>query len=250
MNRHLLSLGSLAALLAITSPVAAQVPSLTDEATQTFNSEFVKPTEEVFTNSTSAESLESFEVQGKITPTVTSKTNKTEVAQFGRTTYQKESGIYVGGNIGVFIPTYDDLKTGFGGGGYVGYKFNKNWGAEVDINYVGTESDIDDDTDVNALTITGNVRYVYPLGSSYNPKWSLFGTLGAGISDLSIENDRINLDDSEGLFSFQAKVGASYKFTNNFEAFGQLRYIYIADGDITLGDGGFFSPELGVQYKF
>lgn len=255
MNTRLLSLGSLAAVLAIASPsIASEVAPVADTATNTFNSEFVKSTDEAFTASTSAKSLGTFQAQGQINPAFTEDSRKTEVAQYDGTTETKTSGIYVGGNLGFFFPLYNNVDTGFGGGGYVGYKFNKKWGAELDLGYVGADlSDTGDfDISIQNFYVLPTARYTIPFGS--NDKWTANVGVGLGFVSLSYGGDDGDNIDGDSYFTLQVKGGVSYKFNPKLEAFGQVRWLNMFDSAINYyggsDSGGFISPELGLQYNF
>jgi hypothetical protein len=215
MNTRLLSLGSLAAVLAIASPsIAAEVAPVADTATITFNSEFVKSTDEAFTASTSAKSLGTFQAQGQINPTFTEDSSKTEVAQYDGTTETKTSGIYVGGLI-----SFNSGDIDFGT--YAGYNFNKNLGAEVELFFPGS-----------GLYIIPTARYTIPLGSS-DSTWAAFGGVGLGFWT------------EGGDLILNVKGGASYEFSPKFQVFAQLRYQNVFNGG---GDN--LNPELGLQYNF
>jgi opacity protein-like surface antigen len=277
MNTRLLSLGSLAAVLAIASPsIASEVAPVSDSATDTFNSEFVKSTNEAFTASTSAESLGTFEVKGEINPTFTEKTTNTEVAQFGIYDSDPESGVYVGGSLGIFFPNFGDgfgnrvddaAKTGFGGSIFGGYQFNKNWGVDLEFALVGGGFDEDelnvpnvDDVDYSAWALMVNPRYTIPFTSNGSvSKLSAFISGGIGIAKGKIDGT-VNIDgrtvdfsdQSDTSFAWQIKGGLGYQFTDKLDGFIQLRYLDITkiDSDIDNSGLSFFSPEIGVKYSF
>jgi opacity protein-like surface antigen len=277
MNTRLLYLGSLAAVLAIASPsIASEVAPVSDSATDTFNSEFVKSTNEAFTASTSAESLGTFEVKGEINPTFTEKTTNTEVAQFGIYDSDPESGVYVGGGLGIFFPNFGDgfgnrvddaAKTGFGGSIFGGYQFNKNWGVDLEFALVGGGFDEDelnvpnvDDVDYSAWALMVNPRYTIPFTSNGSvSKLSAFISGGIGIAKGKIDGT-VNIDgrtvdfsdQSDTSFAWQIKGGLGYQFTDKLDGFIQLRYLDITkiDSDIDNSGLSFFSPEIGVKYSF
>jgi Outer membrane protein beta-barrel domain len=255
MNTRLLSLGSLAAVLAIASPsIASEVASVSDTATNTFNSEFVKSNNEAFTASTSAQSLGTFEAQKEIKPTFTENSTKTEVAQYGGDESDSK-GFYLGGNLGLFIPTYNDVDTGFGGGGNIGYQFNKNWAAEVDLGYVGADFSNFEKLSMQYFYVLPTARYIIPLGSDDDSKWAAHVGIGLGFTSQSFGGDNGKNLEGDSYFTSQVKAGVSYKFNPKLEAFGQIRYIYMFDSAIDINTlektgGGFVSPELGLQYNF
>ncbi len=254
MKTRLFSLGSLAAVLAIASPsiASAEVAPVSETATNTFKSEFVQSNNEAFTASTSAESLGTFESQKQINPTFSEDSNKTEVAQYGDTAEAKSTGIYVGGNLGFFFPLYSNVDSGFGGGGYVGYKFNEKWGAEIDLGYVGADLDNGYDVSLQNFYVLPTARYTIPFGS--NDKWTANVGVGLGFASRSYGGDDGDDLDGDSYFTLQVKGGVSYKFNPKLEAFGQVRWINMFDSAINYygesDSGGFISPELGIQYNF
>jgi opacity protein-like surface antigen len=279
MNTRLLSLGSLAAVLVIASPsIASEVAPVSDSATDTFNSEFVKSTNEAFTASTSAESLGTFEVKGRINPTFTENNSKTEIAQFDSYGYgyEKESGVYVGGNLGVFFPNFGDglgdevddaAKTGFGGSIFGGYQFNKNWGVDLEFGLIGGGFDEDelnvnslDDVDYSGWALMVNPRYTIPFTSNGSEsKLSAFISGGIGIAKgeidgtVNIDGKTVDFSDqSDTSFAWQIKGGLGYQFTDKLDGFVQLRYLSITEIDSDIDDSSlsFFSPEIGVKYSF
>jgi opacity protein-like surface antigen len=275
MNTRLLSLGSLAAVLVIASPsIASEVAPVSDSATDTFNSEFVKSTNEAFTASTSAESLGTFEVKGRINPTFTENNTKTEIAQFDSYGYgyEEESGVYVGGSLGIFFPNfgdgYDDsiddaANDAFGGSFFGGYQFNKNLGVDLEFILVGGGFDedelgagTDDDVDYSGWALMVNPRYTIPFTSNGSEsKLSAFISGGIGLGDGKIDGTIQNVEYSGASgtsFAWQIKGGLGYKFTQQLDAFFQLRYLSITEIDSDIDDSSlsFFSPEIGVKYSF
>jgi opacity protein-like surface antigen len=263
----------------IASPsIASEVAPVSDSATDTFNSGFVKSTNEAFTASTSAESLGTFEVKGGINPTFTENNSKTEIAQFDSYGYgyEKESGVYVGGNLGVFFPNFGDglgdevddaAKTGFGGSIFGGYQFNKNWGVDLEFGLIGGGFDEDelnvnslDDVDYSGWALMVNPRYTIPFTSNGSEsKLSAFISGGIGIAKgeidgtVNIDGKTVDFSDqSDTSFAWQIKGGLGYQFTDKLDGFVQLRYLSITEIDSDIDDSSlsFFSPEIGVKYSF
>ena len=257
MNQKFLSLSAFALLFAVSNPAwATETPNLVDFPNEAFDAKFVEDSGKVFPASTSAKSLESFKITRETTPEFVEPTNETEVAQYWNYgnygNIRKESGLYLGGNLGFYFPTFADIDTGFGGGGYLGYRFNKNIGVEAEVNYLSGSFSNFNNLDYDVLSFLGNVRGIFPLGgANSNSKWDFFVAGGLGASTVSAEGriPGLRIDESSTDFALQGKLGLGYQFNGKLDGFLQLRYINIfTDGRID--NGGFFSPELGLQYNF
>jgi opacity protein-like surface antigen len=259
MNMRLLSLGSLAAVLAIASPgIASEVISLSDSATN--------PN---FAASISAEALDSYEIKAEIKPTFSNNTSSTEVAQSLFSSYNtpKESGVYIGGTLGVFFPNFgsgfpDEVdeasKAAFGGSVYAGYQFNQNWGADLEFALLGGGFDEDKlgqpnaDISYSAWALTVNPRYTIPFAQeATNSKLSAFISPGIGISEAKVKVDG-DSETSDTSFTWQIKGGLGYQFSDNLEGILQVRYVNVnrIDSDTKNSGVSFISPELGLKYKF
>ncbi|NWK55749.1 outer membrane beta-barrel protein [Verrucomicrobiaceae bacterium N1E253] len=114
------------------------------------------------------------------------------------------------------------------------------------------------DYDFDVIPITLNYKYECQLTNNLN--WYIGAGAGIAISeiDVSVSNGNGNFsdDDSETNFYGHIFAGLVYNFTESFEMFGGVRYLYMDGTDDLLGvdvpgvlDDDFFY-ELGARWNF
>jgi len=231
-----------------------------------FQSTVSESTDTFSTASTSATSLEHFEIDSSSSDMFVTEKDSEIAQNFGGGSAL--NNWYAGGSLGIFFPSDSLRKTGFGGSGYVGYQFTPNVGGEIGVLYAG--SDLSGRPgDANIFSVIASGRYTAPFTPTSN--WNYFGTAGVGltrssvtapavgnngdpqpngnggISTLSVNgnNEREAINSRDTSFSFELKGGVGYDFTQNTSVFGQVRYLNIAGGN-----SNYFSTELGVNYRF
>jgi len=212
-------------------------------------------------------------------PVPTQKTNQLsveqpmnfEVAQIERRTRANDlKKVYLGGTVGFFLPSdsdefdldnadFDsiDLDTGFGGSGYVGYKFNNFLSADLEFLVFGGNSE-PFDSDYTAAGFFINPRYTLPIGGNPNASPFIFASPGIGVAGVGFGDDIEEQISADGLntgVALQIKAGAGLPLSESIDVIGQARYfnafsVYeISDADDD--DQGFssFSLEAGLNFK-
>ncbi len=221
----------------------------------------------------SADVLGSYSLGGKLPvgAELTEHSSKTEISQgFGGYDDDDDGrGVYLGGSLGLFNPNLEDdiadefIETGFGGSIFLGYQFNKNWSADVEVVLFGgdfdedeilerLDPDLDDigvDVDYSVFALFFNPRLTFPLGKNQNQKWSLFLSPGIGFGNASADIGAIEFE-GDTSFAFQIKGGIGYKISRKIDIFVQARYLNVTETVEDIDDSGFssFSPELGVKF--
>jgi len=264
MKKTLLSIGSCLGILCLTVPAMASEVNSTDN--NGFQSTVSESTDTFSTASTSATSLEHFEIDSSSSDMFVTEKDSEIAQNFGGGSAL--NNWYAGGSLGIFFPSDSLIKTGFGGSGYVGYQFTPNVGGEIGLLYAG--SDLSGRSgDANILSVIASGRYTAPF--TPNSNWNYFGTAGVGLTRSSVtapavggngnnnlqepvvltttvngnNNEEPAINSRDTSFSFELKGGVGYEFTQNTSVFGQVRYLNISGGN-----SNYFSTELGVNYKF
>ncbi|MDJ0688206.1 MAG: outer membrane beta-barrel protein [Xenococcaceae cyanobacterium MO_188.B32] len=173
--------------------------------------------------------------------------------------------------LGVEDPNLD-LDTGFGGTIFLGAKFNKNFGADIEFSLLGGGTEIEnlefnlleggtvtEDVNYSVWGLFINPRFILPLADRDNSV-SIFISPGIGISkaklnldipdELAEENGveeglSISLEDDIS-FTWQIKLGLSLPINNKYNGFAQVRYVN-PTGENTVD---FFSTEAGLAINF
>ena len=186
----------LAAFLALCMPFAAQ-------AQNTENYEDYQ----VSCNSTSEcnqfdVNYEAEQLNGdNISQTQRTRTRTRTRSRFSR---RNEKYYYIGGNLGIFLPSEDALDTGFGGSILGGYNFNQYLSTDLEFLFYagGTETD---DLGYNFLGFLANVTGKYPFNQTRNNSPYVFGTAGLGYGRFAFTGDASGDDTDESGFAFQLK---------------------------------------------
>ncbi len=235
MKNNLLLLNSCLSVLVLSSSAIASEIIIDSTNYYDFDATTIQSDDTFFDASTSVDSFNSFD---EIEPSNKEIFNDSSLVQRfggGRT----PSNWYGGASIGPFFSTSSSLSNGFGGGAYVGYKFNPNIGAEVDVIYAGGDFKNRNSGDYGIFSVIGSGRLTNSFGVN-NPRWNYFGTAGAGLTRNFFSNFNNNTS-----FTVQLKGGVGYDISNNTSGFAQLRYLNISDNR-----SNYLSTELGINYKF
>lgn len=152
------------------------------------------------------------------------------------------NGVYAGVNGGVAIPAGTTaqvdgisgtgfsklVKTGFDLGGQVGYRFNKNFRAELAASYLRNSLNtfnglLQNSSHLNSGLFMANGYYDIDLGSAVVP------FVGAGIGDIyqhGYVNTVIgNVNKSENDFAYQGIAGVAYNVSQNVSVDVDYHYV-------------------------
>lgn len=155
-----------------------------------------------------------------------------------------------------------DLESDFDGGFGVGVAYGRwfdtqrHWRGEVELSY--RENDVDDVSGVGSdgafNALTGMVNGYY----DFLPDARLSPYVGVGVGYADVEADGVGLagggelDDDDGVFAYQAMVGANYQLTSNVDFFGEVRYLDTDDPEFDGRESEYetFTGLAGVRYRF
>ena len=176
---------------------------------------------------------------------------RTRTRTRSRSSRRNQTYYYLGGNLGVFLPSENGLDTGFGGSFFGGYNFNQYLSTDLEFLFYGGGTDINN-LGYNFLGFLANVKGKYPFDQTRVNSAYLFGGAGLGYGrvastgDVADDLDDRGIDTSEGGFAFQLKAGVGVPVSEKVDVFGQVRYLNISvDGP----DGDGFSIDGGVSFK-
>lgn len=156
------------------------------------------------------------------------------------------------------IEVESDFDGGFGVGVAYGRWFDtpRHWRGEVELGYRGNDVDdvsgVGSDGEFNALT--GMVNGYY----DFLPDARLSPYVGVGVGYADVEADGVGLagggelDDDDGVFAYQAMVGANYQLNPGVDLFGEVRYLDTDDLEFNGGESEYesFTGLAGVRYRF
>lgn len=177
-----------------------------------------------------------------------------------RNTNQTDIEGYAGITLGAFFPdqnlsdeqenflvnligTDDILNTGFGGSIFIGAKWNKYVGTDLEFIYLGGSTEFDD-VDYSVWGLAINPRFFIPFTRDAN-SISLFISPGLGISTAELDRENINFEDETRL-TWQIKAGLSFPIQEQYNAFLQVRYASQFEEDTI----NFFGTEIGFSINF
>lgn len=189
---------------------------------------------------------------------------------------QAEEGFYLGGNLGLSLPTdstYDDATNtndveydaGFAGMLSAGYQFQNNW--RVEAEFAARLNDVSDITgtgagapitgDTNVYSLLANAIYGIPTGTKFTPyigagagvAWVVDGEVGTTLAT--------SIDDTDTVFAYQGIAGIEYDINPLLKASLDYRYFRTADTSFTAassatvdGDYENHTVTVGLRYIF
>lgn len=168
------------------------------------------------------------------------------------------SGVYAGVNGGIAIPVgessgYSDaLNTGWDLGAQLGYRFNKNFRAELAANYLRnnvntdfTFGAVEDSSHVGTGLFMVNGYYDFDFGSALVP----FLGAGVGLIHQAGELDTVfgDISGSENSFAYQGIAGLAYKLNQNVSV--DVAYHYVGWTNDSYGASQNL-VNLGLNYYF
>jgi len=135
-----------------------------------------------------------------------------------------------------------EFNTGWAGLGALGYAFDRNWRAELELGY--RSNDIDSLTggggnagSVNAWTLMGNVLYDINTGSAWTPYLGVgAGALryrAAGLQATSTST----VNDSDTRFAYQGIAGVGYDLTPSTQLFLDYHFLKATDPKVSSSAG-------------
>ena len=151
----------------------------------------------------------------------------------------------VGGDIGLFLPRADDLKSGLDVSGFYEYYFQPRISLRLGLGWMNPEYDDDRDPDasVRFIRIGGDVIYNWERGSIHP-----FAGAGAGVYILQQKNNGENVGDSEGQFGINFLGGAEFFMNRTTAIKAEGRYHAVADAGGFNPDG--LSLTIGLKKYF
>lgn len=169
------------------------------------------------------------------------------------------SGLYVKGNVGIFLPNDFDIEvegievgelgvdTGIGFSGAVGHSFSKHLDIEGEFAYRTADDEFDDTNSVKTLMVNA----IFNLDSSL--KINPYAGAGLGIAWLE---DGGEPEFSATAFAYQLMAGVETGFTEQIS--GLIGYRFVGTGDAQDDLSGYeFSTSLsshnidfGLKYSF
>ncbi len=140
------------------------------------------------------------------------------------------------------ISTDVDFETGWAAVGTFGYAYDIGIRTEIEVGY--RENDIDDiggvtggSGDFDGFTVMVNALYDIRNESDFTPY------LGGGVGYMNLSLDKVTpigggtLDDSDGVFAYQAIAGVTYALNDQIGIFVDYRFLGTEDADMTTSTG-------------
>jgi opacity protein-like surface antigen len=147
-----------------------------------------------------------------------------------------------------------------------GYRFNRNFSAELEYAYRSNDIDTIDDSagtrignggDLASVAIMANGNYYFDFAESWSPYIGLgIGFLQEIDSDVQLVGLSSQKDLEDQVFAWQAMVGAEVPLDESWRLFGEGRFMSAPGADLSNRDGGYkvdyknLSLMVGVGYQF
>ncbi len=154
----------------------------------------------------------------------------------------KNQGLYIGGNIGVVDPSTPYADVGVDAGLQLGYRFNKNFRAELASSIMSSQSVYTSDVDLNTVLLMTNGYFDIDMGSPVVP----FVGAGIGYINEEIANSYTDLTATESGLAYQGIVGLSFKLNCDLRL--EFAYHYVASTNDILFAQNLFN--IGLNYYF
>jgi len=171
-----------------------------------------------------------------------------------------------GSSPGAFPSGEASLDTGAVVGLAAGYRFNRNFAADLDYAYRSNDIDqikgargatIADGGDLASVAIMANGYYYFDFAESWSPYIGLgMGFLQEIDSDVELVgfNDQKDLEDS--VFAWQAMVGAEVPIDDSWRFYGEGRFMSAPSPELSNSNGSYsvdynnLSLIFGIGYQF
>jgi opacity protein-like surface antigen len=177
----------------------------------------------------------------------------------------KESD-FTGSNPNSFPSGEASLDTGGVVGLAAGYRFNRNFAADLDYLYRSNDIDkikgkggatVADGGDLASVAIMANGYYYFDFAES----WSPYIGLGVGFlqeidSDVELTGRNSQKDLEDQVFAWQAMVGAELPIDESWRFYGEGRFMSAPSPDLSNSNGSYsvdynnLSLILGIGYQF
>jgi opacity protein-like surface antigen len=158
------------------------------------------------------------------------------------------------------------LDTGAVVGLAAGYRFNRNFAADLDYAYRSNDIDtikgsggatIADGGDLASVAIMANGYYYFDFAETWSPYIGLgMGFLQEIDSDVDLAGVPSQKDLEDQVFAWQAMVGAEVPVDPNWRFYGEGRFMSAPSPDLSNGNGSYsvdytnLSLILGIGYQF
>jgi len=146
-----------------------------------------------------------------------------------------------------------------------GYRFNRNFSADLEYSYRSNDIDevtkggarIADGGDLASVAIMANGNYYFDFSDS----WSPYVGLGVGFlqeidSDVELVGVADQKDLEDQVFAWQATIGAEVPVDNNWRFYGEGRFLSAPGVDLSNSNGSYsvdynnLSLLIGIGYQF
>lgn len=173
---------------------------------------------------------------------------------------------FTGSNPNSFPSGEASLDTGGVVGLAAGYRFNRNFAADLDYLYRSNDIDkikgkggatVADGGDLASVAIMANGYYYFDFAES----WSPYIGLGVGFlqeidSDVELTGRNSQKDLEDQVFAWQAMVGAELPIDESWRFYGEGRFMSAPSADLSNSNGSYsvdynnLSLILGIGYQF
>ena len=173
---------------------------------------------------------------------------------------------YEGSSPSSFPSGEASLTTGAIAGLAGGYRFNRNFAAELEYAYRSNDIDkikgsggttIADGGDLASVAIMANGYYFFDFAETWSPYIGLgLGFLQEIDSDVELTGLADQKDLEDEVFAWQAMVGAEVPMTDNWRFYGEGRFMTAPSPSLSNGNGSYdvdyknLSLVVGIGYQF
>lgn len=173
---------------------------------------------------------------------------------------------YDGSNANTFPSGEASLATGSMVGMGGGYRFNRNFAAELEYAYRSNDIDkvkgaggatIADGGDLASVAIMANGYYYFDVAESWSPYIGLgMGFLQEVDSDVQLVGRTSQKDLEDQVFAWQAMVGAEVPIDEGWRFYGEGRFMSAPSPDLSNSNGSYsvdynnLSLLFGIGYQF
>jgi hypothetical protein len=152
----------------------------------------------------------------------------------------------IGGDIGIFLPREEGMKSGLALDGFYEYYFTPRTSVRLGAGWMNPKFDTEEDDSLRAVRIGGDVVYNWE-GGVVHP----FAGAGLGIYFLQLRDNGDSLGDSETKLGGVLFGGVEYFTSRTLAIKGEARYHIVGDIDELGGlNPGGLSLSIGVKTYF